>query len=427
MIALQIGLLVSTPPDSSLNVFQSRESSFLRTAILLPILPITAISFPNPMTTTLSHDAQLAATLKELLKQSREEAGEGFVPYHPVFRRITRSTSAALLLSQILHYYSLKDCQPFYKFVRPCDHSLYKAGDSWTESLGWSYSEFTTALRKIGIKVTTGQSKNKARQTALVLYWTDSSRMTQFEVVLPNLIQAVKTHLPVDSSDKSGIATCLKRLDGLLTHQVENTNLPLPTESSIESTQINTQNAAQAVKEIEPKTASDSPAIQYPYINLKAYQSQHGFLGALDKHPLVTGLLFFFEKDRLEQWERTLLEKEIIDQKGQKAHAWPITKHYAYTPGYGNFVEDVLPNLARARDITIAKAIGFLQNFRDTGTSNPHWDPWREQNPTQLGLQKEFEFANLKEGESYQITPRRSIKRENGLLVPTIRPYERIE
>ena len=38
----------------------------------------------------------------------------------------------------------------YYKFLEPCDHSLYKNGDSWTEELGFTKHGFKTAFNKIG-------------------------------------------------------------------------------------------------------------------------------------------------------------------------------------------------------------------------------------------------------------------------------------
>jgi hypothetical protein len=59
-------------------------------------------------------------------------------------------------------------------------------GDSWIEELGFSGDEFDAALKRIGTKIMAGTSKAEAMQktdaTGLVLYWTDSNRVTWYSV-----------------------------------------------------------------------------------------------------------------------------------------------------------------------------------------------------------------------------------------------------
>lgn len=70
------------------------------------------------------------------------------VIYRPSLREITGSVNAAILLSQMLYYAKISD-NNFYKFKLPCKHRLYKEGDSWCEELGFSKTEFETALKAL--------------------------------------------------------------------------------------------------------------------------------------------------------------------------------------------------------------------------------------------------------------------------------------
>lgn len=106
------------------------------------------------------------------------------IPYRKSLRNITGSVTSAILLQQIIHRAKQKGWQPFFKFRTPCKHKLYKSGDSWTEELGFSPKEFDTALAKIGLKITTGTKREDIpkNESAWVIYWTDSSRVTWYEV-----------------------------------------------------------------------------------------------------------------------------------------------------------------------------------------------------------------------------------------------------
>ena len=51
-----------------------------------------------------------------------------------------------------LEYWFSKKPQGFYKFLEPCNHPLYRAGDSWTEELGFSRRVFNAAFDLIGVR-----------------------------------------------------------------------------------------------------------------------------------------------------------------------------------------------------------------------------------------------------------------------------------
>lgn len=88
------------------------------------------------------------------------------IPYNPEFRKLplVKSVNAALLLQQLDYWFDRHT--DFYKFLEPApNHHSYLEGDSWTEELGFSAEEFTTAFRQIGLQYKSckayGEATNK--------------------------------------------------------------------------------------------------------------------------------------------------------------------------------------------------------------------------------------------------------------------------
>lgn len=104
------------------------------------------------------------------------------IPYRPEYNLITGRVTATILLQQINYWWYTMKRRPFYKFREPCEHEKYNDGDSWTEELGMTIYEFDGALKTIGAKVTKGCSKTKLSDTNLVIYWTDSNRVTWYQL-----------------------------------------------------------------------------------------------------------------------------------------------------------------------------------------------------------------------------------------------------
>lgn len=135
----------------------------------------------------------LGGSIEQKLKND-----QSVIPYRKRLNRITGDPKASILLQQCIFWAKISNWRAFYKFVEPCSHTLYKSGDSWTEQLGFSVSEFSTALKRISTKITKGAKKReilvRADPKSLIIYWTNSDRVTYFQVNLPlldNLLNSV--------------------------------------------------------------------------------------------------------------------------------------------------------------------------------------------------------------------------------------------
>lgn len=101
--------------------------------------------------------------------------------YIPSLRDLTGSLLGAIMLKQIAYYWSANNEKPFYKFMQPCAHVLYREGDSWTEELNCTNEELQSALSTFAIKSVKGSDKTDLLNTTAVVYWTNSDHVTLWQ------------------------------------------------------------------------------------------------------------------------------------------------------------------------------------------------------------------------------------------------------
>ena len=154
------------------------------------------------------------------------------IPYRKKLNKITGKVTATILLQQVM-YWDIKKDGKFFKFIAPCTHDWYKENDSWLEELGFSRSEFNTAIKKIGYK--RGKNKNKIEneEDAYVIYYTDSDRVTYWFINWEKLNNDLLKVYHPDLIGKSRI-TKSKGNDELLKDK-EKQDYPI-TESTTETT-----------------------------------------------------------------------------------------------------------------------------------------------------------------------------------------------
>jgi hypothetical protein len=141
--------------------------------------------------------------LKLLLFGDASGALRRVIAYRPVLNTITGSPNATLFLMQVCYWWFSSGCRPFYKFNAPCDHELCRPGDTWQEELEMGRTAFENARAAVATKVTRGTSKLAVRETALIIYWTDSERRTWYEVNESLLWQMLVAALKLDEEARS--------------------------------------------------------------------------------------------------------------------------------------------------------------------------------------------------------------------------------
>ncbi len=78
--------------------------------------------------------------------------------------------------------------KPFYKFLKPCQHFLYKPEESWTEELGFSSAQLQSVLGKIATKLKNGRNYDLL-DCGLVLYWAGGNGLTFYVPNYPRMFQ----------------------------------------------------------------------------------------------------------------------------------------------------------------------------------------------------------------------------------------------
>ena len=135
-----------------------------------------------------------------------------FIKYHPVIKQELGSHNAALLFDRLEYWFSKKKNQ-FFKFIKPCDHPLYKRGDSWEEETGFSEKVFRRAFDKIGIRYKSKSEFDKAkdkfqgkffayyqdRQTKTTIFVRNNDKAKAFYARLKCLVQQTATYKKLDA------------------------------------------------------------------------------------------------------------------------------------------------------------------------------------------------------------------------------------
>ncbi len=115
---------------------------------------------------------------------------KGLYPKKPLIILCYRNPIA--ILQHQLEYWFSKYSHGFYKFIEPCKHPLYKAGDSWTEEIGYSRPVFNRAFDSIGMRYNSKtefmNAKDKFHGMLYASYYDRKTNKTFF-VRNPNFIQ----------------------------------------------------------------------------------------------------------------------------------------------------------------------------------------------------------------------------------------------
>lgn len=120
--------------------------------------------------------------LRQLLAGRSGTALDRLLTYRPALVTVAGSINAAIFLAQVLYWWFKSGRRAFYKFNAPCEHPLCKPGDSWQEELRMRRAMFEAARDQVATKVVGGSSRKEILSFSPIVYWTDSNRVTWYQV-----------------------------------------------------------------------------------------------------------------------------------------------------------------------------------------------------------------------------------------------------
>jgi hypothetical protein len=130
---------------------------------------------------------------------TKKKSQHYFIKFTPEINKIIGCPRATLIFG-FLEHWSTKMSEGFYKFIEPCNHPLYRKGDSWTEELNCDSKSFAKSFQKIGVRYRSRSEFEKAQdkfQGKLYLSYYDRHKNQTFFI---RNDEAVKAFLSTGST-----------------------------------------------------------------------------------------------------------------------------------------------------------------------------------------------------------------------------------
>ena len=208
--------------------------------------------------------------------------------YFKEFNKITGSVHCSLFLGQLIYWADKNDYKPFYKFRQPCQHELYKEGDSWAEELDFEIrmiDKCVKTLKELGILETK----------------TTIQRVTFYELKIEKLNDILSNNAIYENSENA-----------ILLHNTKNTNSKTTTNTT------NKEFLAESENSQNVKSESEKAVNNYLYGN----SWNNRWLLERDKPPFINDEVWAdycaFKRERGQKVVRTEL-KAFLAQL-EKAH-----------------------------------------------------------------------------------------------------------
>jgi len=129
---------------------------------------------------------------------------EPLISFRPSFWQLAGSIKSALFLHKTLNDWRKNKNKPFYRFNLPCEHELYKPGESWSEILCMSRREIDAAHKKTAQRLTKQNwLKHDFKHDKPIEFWVNSDRTTFYRINSDNLYDSIEHILLGDKKELS--------------------------------------------------------------------------------------------------------------------------------------------------------------------------------------------------------------------------------
>lgn len=234
--------------------------------------------------------------------------GDNILIYRKDLNAITGGVIGSIMLGQLIYWAAKNDYKPFYKFIQPCGHALYKEGDSWAEELGIDDKTISRNFKKF-------------EELGILTRKTDLNRLTWHTINKEILDELLKENLSLAKTPNGGLydkapnRVASKTPNGALYTYTENTakTTSNTTFSADENSQFASSETSQNVK-----TENEKAVDNYLYGN----RWDNRWLLPRDKPPFISDEVWAdycaFKRERGQKVVRTEL-KAFLAQL-EKAH-----------------------------------------------------------------------------------------------------------
>lgn len=217
--------------------------------------------------------------------------GDNVLIYRKDLNAITGGVIGSIMLGQLIYWAAKSDYKPFYKFIQPCGHALYKEGDSWAEELGVDDKTISRNFKKF-------------EELGILTRKTDLNRLTWHTINKEILDELLKEKLSLAKTPNGGL---YDKAPNRVASKTPNGDLYTYTKNTAETTTKTTK-----------KSEADAT-------HLGGGKSQKVFLSVADKPSFVSPDIWQdfcqYKKERKESYTqiglKTFLSKlEKINAKG---------------------------------------------------------------------------------------------------------------
>ena len=214
--------------------------------------------------------------------------GDNVLIYRKDLNAITGGVIGSIMLGQLIYWAAKNDYKPFYKFIQPCGHALYKEGDSWAEELGIDDKTISRNFKKF-------------EELGILTRKTDLNRLTWHTINKEILDELLKENLSLAKTPNGGL---YDKAPNRVASKTPNGALYTYTENTAKTTS---------------KTTKESEA---DATHLGGRKSQKVFLSVADKPSFVSPDIWQdfcqYKKERKESYTQTGLKAFLKEL--EKAH-----------------------------------------------------------------------------------------------------------
>ena len=234
--------------------------------------------------------------------------GDNVLIYRKDLNAITGGVIGSIMLGQLIYWAAKNDYKPFYKFIQPCGHALYKEGDSWAEELGIDDKTISRNFKKF-------------EELGILTRKTDLNRLTWHTINKEILDELLKENLSLAKTPNGGLydkapnRVASKTTNGALYTYTENTakTTSKTTFSAGENSQFASSETSQNVK-----SESEKAVDNYLYGN----RWDNRWLLPKDKPPFISDEVWAdycaFKRERGQKVVQTQLKAFLKEL--EKAH-----------------------------------------------------------------------------------------------------------